>query len=119
MVTLPPAPFISKSRWRRDQVLPKAIEALREVHITLISGGWRHTMAADDTGQLHGWGWNRVRCTCGGRAGGGPLEEARFAAAFRGGVEERSARLQAVLALLALWRRLSLHASTYLWVVEP
>lgn len=41
-------------------MLPKAIEALREVRITLISGGWRHTMAADDTGQLHGWGWNRV-----------------------------------------------------------
>ena len=41
--------------------MPQVIEALRERHITLISGGWRHTMAADDTGQLLGWGWNRVR----------------------------------------------------------
>ena len=41
-------------------MLPKVVEALREVRITLISGGWRHTMAADDTGQLYGWGWNRV-----------------------------------------------------------
>ena len=41
-------------------MLPQAVEALRERNITLISGGWRHTMAADDTGQLLGWGWNRV-----------------------------------------------------------
>lgn len=44
----------------RNQHLPKAIAALQEIRITLAVGGWRHTMAADDTGQLYGWGWNRV-----------------------------------------------------------
>ena len=44
----------------RDQVVPKAIEALRGVHIHQIAGGWRHTVAASKAGQLYGWGWNRV-----------------------------------------------------------
>jgi hypothetical protein len=26
----------------------------------LISGGWRHTAAADDAGRLFTWGWNKV-----------------------------------------------------------
>lgn len=25
-----------------------------------ISGGWRHTMALDNEGQIYGWGWNKV-----------------------------------------------------------
>lgn len=28
-----------------------------------IDGGWRHTVALDDDGQLYGWGWNKVTNT--------------------------------------------------------
>ena len=49
-----------------DQTTPKAVDALKDVRITLISGGWRHTVAADESGHLHAWGWNKVLslCTC-------------------------------------------------------
>jgi alpha-tubulin suppressor-like RCC1 family protein len=43
-----------------DQLVPKAVEALRGKQIVLISGGWRHTAAADDSGKLYAWGWNKV-----------------------------------------------------------
>ncbi len=43
-----------------DQLIPKAVEALKDNRIVLISGGWRHTAAADDTGKLYAWGWNKV-----------------------------------------------------------
>ena len=46
----------------RDQAAPKAVEALKDVNVTLISGGWRHTVAADDAGNLYAWGWNKVLC---------------------------------------------------------
>ena len=44
-----------------DQLIPKAVEALKDSRIVLISGGWRHTAAADDTGKLYAWGWNKVQ----------------------------------------------------------
>lgn len=25
-----------------------------------VAGGWRHTVALDEDGQLYGWGWNKV-----------------------------------------------------------
>jgi alpha-tubulin suppressor-like RCC1 family protein len=25
-----------------------------------IAGGWRHTVALDEDGQMYGWGWNKV-----------------------------------------------------------
>jgi alpha-tubulin suppressor-like RCC1 family protein len=26
--------------------------------VSLVAGGWRHTLAADDSGSLWAWGWN-------------------------------------------------------------
>lgn len=42
-----------------DQPVPKLVEALSNKQITTVSGGWRHTMAADDQGVAYGWGWNQ------------------------------------------------------------
>ncbi|KAK9903587.1 hypothetical protein WJX75_009396 [Coccomyxa subellipsoidea] len=42
-----------------DQLVPKAVESLKDSRIVLISGGWRHTSVADDTGMLYSWGWNK------------------------------------------------------------
>ena len=44
-----------------DQLVPKAVEGLRGKRVVLISGGWRHTAAADDSGNLYTWGWNKAR----------------------------------------------------------
>jgi len=38
----------------------KQVQALKDVPIGLISGGWRHTIAADRNGKLYAWGWNKV-----------------------------------------------------------
>ena len=43
-----------------DQLSPKAVEALKDRRIVAIAGGWRHTAAADDAGNLYTWGWNKV-----------------------------------------------------------
>ncbi|KAL1539021.1 Ultraviolet-B receptor uvr8 [Salvia divinorum] len=42
-----------------DHLIPHKLEALRDHHISQISGGWRHTMAATTDGKLYGWGWNK------------------------------------------------------------
>ena len=44
-----------------DQLSPKAVEALKDRRVIAIAGGWRHTAAADDAGNLYTWGWNKVR----------------------------------------------------------
>ena len=44
-----------------DQLSPKAVEALKDRRVVAIAGGWRHTAAADDAGNLYTWGWNKVR----------------------------------------------------------
>ena len=46
----------------RDQLSPKAVESLKDRRVVAISGGWRHTAAADDAGNLYTWGWNKVCC---------------------------------------------------------
>lgn len=43
-----------------DQVTPKKVESLSDRKVVLIAGGWRHTMATNDLGQLYAWGWNKV-----------------------------------------------------------
>jgi len=43
-----------------DQLSPKAVESLKDTRVVAISGGWRHTAAADDAGNLYTWGWNKV-----------------------------------------------------------
>ena len=43
-----------------DQLSPKAVEALKDRRVIAIAGGWRHTAAADDAGNLYTWGWNKV-----------------------------------------------------------
>lgn len=48
----------------RDLAAPKQVQGLKSRRITLISGGWRHTVAADDAGNLHAWGWNKVIAPC-------------------------------------------------------
>jgi hypothetical protein len=39
--------------------VPREVEGLRGRRISLVSGGWRHTMAADDSGAVFAWGWNK------------------------------------------------------------
>ena len=46
----------------RDLAVPKRVEALQGVNVVLLSGGWRHAVAADDQGRMYGWGWNKA-CT--------------------------------------------------------
>ena len=36
------------------------MEALKDRRMVAISGGWRHTAAADDAGNLFTWGWNKA-----------------------------------------------------------
>ncbi len=44
----------------RDHLMPKKIEALDGKRITMMGGGWRHAVAADDQGRMYAWGWNKV-----------------------------------------------------------
>lgn len=44
---------------RTDQYIPKRVEALRQQRVSLVAGGWRHTLAADSEGRLYAAGWNR------------------------------------------------------------
>ena len=44
----------------RDHLTPKRIEALDGKRITMMGGGWRHAVAADDQGRMYAWGWNKV-----------------------------------------------------------
>ena len=37
--------------------MPKRVEAIKEVSV--VSGGWRHTLAADREGRLFAAGWNK------------------------------------------------------------
>lgn len=39
------------------------MEALKDRRMVAISGGWRHTAAADDAGNLLTWGWNKASCS--------------------------------------------------------
>ena len=39
------------------------MEALKDRRMVAISGGWRHTAAADDAGNLYTWGWNKASCS--------------------------------------------------------
>lgn len=43
----------------RDQPIPKKIDAVSNKKIALVTGGWRHTLAADKEGELYAWGWNQ------------------------------------------------------------
>ena len=49
---------------RRDQLAAKAVEALRGKRVVLVSGGWRHTVVADEAGSTYSWGWNKARGPC-------------------------------------------------------
>uniref|UniRef100_A0A453NK49 RCC1-like domain-containing protein n=3 Tax=Aegilops tauschii subsp. strangulata TaxID=200361 RepID=A0A453NK49_AEGTS len=42
-----------------DHLVPRKLEALKDVSISQIAGGWRHTMAVASDGKLYGWGWNK------------------------------------------------------------
>ena len=44
----------------RDHLTPKKIEVLDGKRITMMGGGWRHAVAADDEGRMYAWGWNKV-----------------------------------------------------------
>lgn len=43
----------------QDHLVPHKVEALKESSISLVAGGWRHTMAVTEDGKLYGWGWNK------------------------------------------------------------
>ncbi|CAM6119340.1 unnamed protein product [Calypogeia fissa] len=42
-----------------DHLVPYQVGALKNKRVVQISGGWRHTVALDCDGRLHGWGWNK------------------------------------------------------------
>ena len=42
-----------------DQHVPKKMETLKDRAVTMIAGGWRHSLASDADGQLFAWGWNK------------------------------------------------------------
>jgi alpha-tubulin suppressor-like RCC1 family protein len=54
----------------QDHLIPHQVEALEKTKVQSISGGWRHTMALDNEGQLYGWGWNKF-----GQVGCGNTED--------------------------------------------
>lgn len=39
--------------------MPKKVEKLQDHKIAHIAGGWRHSLACDDSGTLFSWGWNK------------------------------------------------------------
>lgn len=43
----------------RDQLIPTKIKSLEDKKVTLVAGGWRHSLACTDTGLLYSWGWNK------------------------------------------------------------
>ncbi|CAI8619167.1 unnamed protein product [Vicia faba] len=42
-----------------DHLVPRKVQALSDMFISQVSGGWRHSMALTSSGQLFGWGWNK------------------------------------------------------------
>ncbi|KAG9131684.1 hypothetical protein Leryth_009413 [Lithospermum erythrorhizon] len=42
-----------------DRLVPHRLDAFQDQLICQISGGWRHTMALRNDGNLYGWGWNK------------------------------------------------------------
>ena len=42
-----------------DHPSPKQVEILKGSRMTLLAGGWRHSLACDDGGTLYSWGWNK------------------------------------------------------------
>lgn len=42
-----------------DHPSPKQVESLKGRRMTLLAGGWRHSLACDETGTLFSWGWNK------------------------------------------------------------
>ncbi|PSC72205.1 ultraviolet-B receptor UVR8 [Micractinium conductrix] len=44
---------------RIDQYIPKRVEALRQQRVALVTGGWRHTLAADGEGRVWAAGWGK------------------------------------------------------------
>jgi hypothetical protein len=44
---------------RQDEATPREVTALAGRCIRRIAGGWRHTLATDDQGNLWAWGWNK------------------------------------------------------------
>ena len=54
----------SPSLASRDLAVPTRVEGLKGVNVIILSGGWRHAVAADDHGRMFGWGWNKVSIAC-------------------------------------------------------
>ena len=46
--------------WCRDEIVPRLVDTLSKRRVKRIAGGWRHTIAGDDKGQLWSFGWNKV-----------------------------------------------------------
>lgn len=42
---------------RSDSCLPKPVPKLEGIRVRLVAGGWRHMLAADESGTLWAWGW--------------------------------------------------------------
>ncbi len=61
-----------------DQPTPKQVESLKGRRMTLLAGGWRHSLACDDGGTLHSWGWNKF-----GQLGLGHNEDVNLPAAVK------------------------------------
>lgn len=43
----------------RDKLIPTKIKSLEGKKVSLVAGGWRHSLACTDSGTLYSWGWNK------------------------------------------------------------
>lgn len=53
-----------------DHLTATQVTGLSDKVITTVAGGWRHTMAADEEGNVYSWGWNKF-----GQLGHGDTED--------------------------------------------
>lgn len=45
--------------FRSDATTPQEVPALKGSRVKLVAGGWRHMLAADESGTLWAWGWGK------------------------------------------------------------
>ncbi|CAM6066951.1 unnamed protein product [Sphagnum tenellum] len=68
----------------QDHLVPHQVHALRNKKIRSIAGGWRHTVAVDEDGQMYGWGWNKF-----GQVGVNNTEDQNYPQIVKGLADQR------------------------------
>lgn len=71
-----------------DHLVPHQVQALKNKTIQAVSGGWRHTVALDEDGELYGWGWNKF-----GQVGCGNTDDHNSPKLITGIVNEKVTRV--------------------------